>query len=236
MFKDVSGWSVQAALCVVAGQALLLPAVLSVSLAAAFAEPEVIVASPAVTITRLPMRSKWQDVGGSEKRFVGKSGERYRGMTRWFYHCRPRLECDLISVKTLGEETQLTLIVRRVSMELSLDVDSACGEKAHTREHEKGHVEICRRIYDERAEKAARQACQAVVGKQFTARAANRQAATQLAKKLAAQKICAQYRAQTAAVAEAVARAYDDITDHARNQVSAADGIKDAFRRVEQKR
>ncbi|MFN8655646.1 MAG: hypothetical protein U0105_04855 [Candidatus Obscuribacterales bacterium] len=190
-------------------------------------------ASPVVTITKLPMAAKWQDVPGDEKRFQGAGGERYRGMTKWFFHCRPRLKCDLVSARESGgNETQVTVSVRSVGMELSLDVDSACGKRKHTQEHEKGHVEICRRIYDQRAESAAKKACQAVIGKKFTGKGGDRQAAIGAAKKQAAQQICAQYRAATADVAEAVSRAYDEITKHARNQVSAEDGIKEAFGRV----
>lgn len=199
---------------------------------AACPAPESGAASPAVTVTRLPMQAKWQDVSGNEKRFRGTDGRRYRGMTKWFYHCRPQLEFDLLSVKAASKETQVTLIVRCVSMELSLDVQSACGQKEHTRAHEKGHVEICRRVYEERAEPAARKACQMVIGKQFTGRAANRQAAVNAAKKQAGRQICQQYRAATADVVEAVSRAYDDVTEHARNKVSAEDGIKEAFKRV----
>lgn len=183
-----------------------------------------------VTISKHAMKAQWQETQ-NQLLDCGESGS-FTGVTEWFYHCRPRFEHHVETSKRNDETFAAVVRIEKVAMVLDLTVKTRCGPKEITRRHERGHVEICRRIYESLAEKAARRSCQSAIGRQFAGSGRSEKEAIGAAQAAAARFICRQYTRDTASLAEQVAKAYDDITEHGRNKVDPDRAIEQAFRRV----
>lgn len=183
--------------------------------------------SDLVSITREKGNFQWRE--SKHAMFAGRDGDRYVGKTQWFFHCRPRFESTVVSQQTKGSTFQTTVRVNSVKMKLSLTVKTDCPPEEKVRDHERGHAEICRRIYARHAESAAKGSCQSAIGKLFSGSGATRAEAVEEARKAAAMFVCAQYAEKTANLADDVNRAYDEITKNGRNSLSAARGVDAAF-------
>lgn len=183
-----------------------------------------------VAITQDKGNFRWTE--SKHTMFAGKDGHRYLGKTQWFFHCRPRFQSVVLSQRLQGDRTQSTVRITSARMHLSLTVKTDCPPEAKVRDHERGHVEICRRIYAQGAEAAARSSCQSAIGKVFSAEGATPALSVEAAHKAAAIFVCAQYTAETAGRADDVNRAYDQITQSGRNSLSAKAAVNAAFTRV----
>ena len=152
------------------------------------------------------------------------------GRTRWNFECRPVFTYDLKSAKETGNTTTATIVLRKADVNLSLIV-TVLQKQPELQSHERGHLQICERIYDN-AETAAKASCEAAIGKTYSADGANQSVAVQKALQIAAQEICLQYKRRTHRVADLVSLKYDELTGRGRNDVSPESAVVKAFAEI----
>ncbi len=149
-----------------------------------------------------------------------------RGVTDWTFHCYPNVDYELESTKT-DEQTTATILIKKITLTISLPITIRLGKLAgkNTQDHENGHVQIVKQIY-EKAEDVAREACEPAIGVSFEGTGANREDAVADAIDKACQQICRLYRAKTVDVVNAVSKNFDDITSHGRAGITVTEAIR----------
>ena len=115
-------------------------------------------------------------------------------------------------------------------MTIGLSIDTRLIQNADDKikEHERGHAQICQRIYA-CAEPAAYDAAKASLGHLFAGEGRTEAEAVQNALNRAAKFVCSAYRTKTSAVADAVSAIYDHLTQHSRSRLKATIGVDKAF-------
>ncbi|MBS1955700.1 MAG: hypothetical protein JST89_16065 [Cyanobacteria bacterium SZAS-4] len=152
-----------------------------------------------------------------------------RGLTDWVFHCYPSLEYELKSTKT-AEKTTVTILVRKITLTISLPITVRIGKLAgkKTVDHENGHIQIVKQVY-EKAEDAAREACETVIDARFEGTGVSREDAIADASDKVYRQVCQLYRAKTVDAVNALSKNFDDITYHGRAPVSVKEAIKLSF-------
>ncbi len=92
----------------------------------------------------------------------------------------------------------------------------------------KGHVKICKRIYQDCRQYALKAATQAI-GKRFEGFGANRKLAMSNALELAAQEIASPYRANSAGLADDVSSQYDQLCEKEERKNLVDKTVDDSF-------
>jgi len=149
-----------------------------------------------------------------------------RGITDWFFHCYPNLDYELESTKT-AEKTTVTILIKKITLTISLPITVRIGKLGgkNTQDHENGHVQIVKQVY-ENAEDVAREACEPVIGERFEGTGANKEDAVADASDKACQQVCKLYREKTVDVGNALSKNFDDITSHGRAAISVKEAIR----------
>jgi hypothetical protein len=96
--------------------------------------------------------------------------------------------------------------------------------------HEEGHRVINERIFDEEAERIARDCTEKVLAKTWVGRGSDRDGAVKAALQSAAAEMRDEYRQQIAKRVSQVSESFDDITRHGANDMRVVDAIEQAFK------
>ncbi len=135
----------------------------------------------------------------------------FEAYTLWFFHCFAdmRME-DQSSDDTAGAAT-VRVKVKSVQLRLSCPINIWMEKRAPqlTREHEDGHVYICRKVY-EMAPAVARLAGADVLGKSYNGMGANLAQARKMALQQAEADIASVYQAKIVDLCDEISQLYDD--------------------------
>jgi hypothetical protein len=120
----------------------------------------------------------------------------------------------------------VTVTITKVKLTISCPVTVRVGNTMHakTTEHEDGHVQLVKQVYDT-AEPIAREAAKEVLGKQFHGKGANADEAIVDAVDQAGRKIGKYYNDRTVLVANELSTNFDDITNHGNSPISVKQAI-----------
>ncbi len=149
-----------------------------------------------------------------------------RGITDWNFHCYPNVDYDLESTKTT-EKTTVTILIKKITLTISLPITVRLGKLAGKKalDHENGHIQIVKQIY-EKAEDIARESCEPAIGVRFEGTGANKEDAVADAIDKACQQVCRLYREKTVNVGNALSKNFDDITSHGRAAIPVTEAIR----------
>ena len=152
-----------------------------------------------------------------------------RGVTDWTFHCYPNVDYELENTKA-DEKITATILIKKITLTISLPITIRLGKLTgkKTQNHENGHVQIVKQIY-EKAEDAAREACEPAIGVRFEGTGTSREDAVADAIDKACQKVCRLYREKTVDVANAVSKNFDDITSHGRTEITVTEAIRQSY-------
>ncbi|MFA7338967.1 MAG: hypothetical protein WC028_19430 [Candidatus Obscuribacterales bacterium] len=134
----------------------------------------------------------------------------YDAFTIWFYHCFADFQTQDEHIDdTVGAST-VRLKIKAVQIRLSCPITIwlAQDSSALVREHENGHVYICRKVYD-RAPVVVRQAAAAVVGKSYNGMGKNLAEARRMAIAQAEGDIALAFREKIVDFADEISTSYD---------------------------
>ena len=136
----------------------------------------------------------------------------YDAFTIWFYHCFADFQTEDEHIDdTVGAST-VRLKIKGVQMRLSCPVTIwlAQDSSALVREHEKGHVYICRKVY-ELAPAVVRQAASVVVGKSYNGMGSTLAEARRMAITQAEGDIALVFREKIVDLADEISISYDNL-------------------------
>ncbi len=152
-----------------------------------------------------------------------------KGITDWFFHCYPKFLYNLDST-TISDKTRVVLTITKVTLTISLPITMRVGQQADkkTLEHENGHVQIVMQTY-EKAQDAAREASEPVIGLQFEGEGADADEAVADALDKAARQVSQNYRKKTVDVANKLSSQFDEITKHGQAKISVPDALKKSY-------
>ena len=117
----------------------------------------------------------------------------------------------------------------RVALQLKINLWVPQGATQHVMEHEQGHRQISEHYY-ETADKVAGEIAAKYLGKQISVDTADPNAEVKNMLKQMSADITAQYNHKLNP--DLAQNRYDDLTDHSRNDVSAADAVAEALKDV----
>jgi hypothetical protein len=152
-----------------------------------------------------------------------------KGITDWFFHCYPKFLYNLDST-TISDKTRVVITITKVTLTISLPITIRVGQQADkkTLEHENGHVDIVMQTY-EKAQDAAREASEPVIGLRFEGEGADADEAVANALDKAARQVSQNYRKKTVDVANELSRNFDEITKHGTAKISVPDALKKSY-------
>ena len=159
-------------------------------------------------------------------------------ITQSRFGCAASVQYGVVSRRREGRGAAggCTATARIESMQVKLDLKVVIWVPTRARAklvaHEDGHREISERVYDEVAAAVARAEARKLVGRSFTARGDDCQAAADAAIKEANEQFCKAYLDATSGWSTRVGNRYDEITDHGkRNRPDEVEAIRLAFER-----
>ncbi len=134
--------------------------------------------------------------------------------TDWVFACESDLGFHVESKDVSPGYAKVQLKIIRVNLKLSLPIVIWAEKDARPSviDHENGHVQICKRVYDD-AEKSARLAADEIIGKTFMGQGDNLNDACKQALDLAMEDLHERYQKETLEVANRVSEAYDHLCD-----------------------
>lgn len=148
----------------------------------------------------------------------------FKGLTEWVFHCYPEFKYNVES--NPFSPNQVTVTITKVKLTISCPVTVRVGNSQHAKtvEHEDGHVQLVKQVYDT-AEPIAREAAREVLGKQFHGKGANSDEALVDALDQAGRQIGKYYNDRTVLVANELSTNFDDITNHGNSPISVQQAI-----------
>jgi hypothetical protein len=157
------------------------------------------------------------------------------GLTECSFSCDPHFTYHVVGQSQKAGSCMTTIKIDSIDVTIGLAVKIWLPNNApkKLRDHEEGHRQICEEVY-KGAEKAAREAGKALIGKTFEGTGDNCQKAEENALNAAVCAFCAAYGATTADAEGRIGDIYDDLTKHGTNGVSEKDAIKDAFKKYQE--
>ncbi|MBP9091149.1 hypothetical protein KBI23_08975 [bacterium] len=172
--------------------------------------------SQPVSVTSAPLAvhtSYFKDSNSRDFRSLDESVTKdpnYDAFTIWFYHCFAGFQTEDEHIDDTVGASSVRLKIKGVQVRLSCPVTVwlAQDSTALVREHEKGHVYICRKIYD-RAPAVARQAASAVVGKSYDGMGSTIAEARRMAINQAEGDIALTFREKIVDLADEISTLYD---------------------------
>lgn len=175
-------------------------------------------ASHSVTVTCAPLSvhtSYFKDSSSRDFRSLDESvikDPNYDAFTIWFYHCFADFQTEDEHIDdTVGAST-VRVKIKSVQVRLSCPVTIwlAQDSTALVREHEKGHVYICRKVYD-RAPAVVKEAASAVVGKSYNGMGRTVAEARRMAIAQAEGDIALVFREKVVDLADEISTSYDKL-------------------------
>ena len=160
-----------------------------------------------------------------------KPGE--AAVTESGYSCATAVEVFVVSQQPLGAAAcRATVRVGSVTATLRLEITVWVpqGGAHKLTAHEQGHRTIEERYYAG-AKDVAERLCRDMIGREFTAEAADCDAAVQAASRNAANQLNGQYLAAIQYPAARAGVLYDELTDHGRNDLGEAKAIELAMKK-----
>jgi hypothetical protein len=153
-----------------------------------------------------------------------------RGITEWMFHCYPDLKYNEIERSLLTNKTKVVIEVTKITLTIALPITIRLGQLASKKsvDHENGHVEIITQIY-EKAQEAAREACEPIIGMRFEGEGANVEDAIASAVDKASQLACSNYKEKTVVIGNKLSQKYDEITRHGEEKISVPDAVKKSY-------
>jgi len=153
--------------------------------------------------------------------------------TDWLFSITPELDFSIKDEKKKDNQYCIGLEITavRIKLALPIDVSIAKDAPAWVKEHENGHVEICRTVY-KNARECATAAANGILNKRFEGVGADKKLALSNALQIAAQEVAAPYRGNVGSEADAVSSRYDQLCETAEYQGKVQKAIADAFAQV----
>jgi hypothetical protein len=149
--------------------------------------------------------------------------------TKWFFHCQTGFDTKEHWLSEGGlPQVELTVVSARIGLSLPVIVYLPDNASIKLKEHEDGHVDICRRVYAT-ASPLAIDIAKNMIGKTFRGKGANKEEAREAALRRAGEYFCGSYTKKTADVVDAVSARYDEITEHSRAPVDSHLAVEQAF-------
>lgn len=172
--------------------------------------------SQPVSVTAAPLAlhtSYFKDSKSKDFRSLDESvlkDPNFDAFTIWFFHCFADFQTQDEHVDDTSGASSVRLKIKAVQIRLSCPITIwlAKDSPVLVREHEKGHVYICSKVYG-RAPKVARDAALLVVGKSYNGMGRNPAAARQMAIAQAEGDIAQIFREKIVALADEISTAYD---------------------------
>lgn len=184
-----------------------------------------------VSVFKEPMKARIIKQEGDARAKEGMDPTNHENArTDWKFSFRPEFEFDLIGNEKREKEYWAKIKVKTCKANIDLDVVSYVHEKVprDVLDHEKGHVEICRRYY-ERAEDAAFAAAESVIGKEFEGCGHTEKVAITQALNQAGTASGLIYREKTVDQVNSVSYHYDSIVrEHRRDKNEGFPPLKEA--------
>lgn len=155
------------------------------------------------------------------------------GLTRWEFKCPTEIDYTVIEEvdDQGGSFVRLKVTGMRVNLSLPITVFLPENPSDELREHEAGHVEICRRVYaggQAKAEELAR----TLVGKVYSGTGADRKSACALAVNLPLVEFSSLYETAVARKAQDVSEIYDYLDKY--TDIPESDLVEKAFSTYEE--
>lgn len=134
--------------------------------------------------------------------------------TDWVFALKSDLGFHVESKDTSPHYSKVEVRITRVNLVLSLPIViwTAADASPLVLAHEDGHVQICKRVYDD-AERLARLSADGVIGKVYRGQGDTLEEACQQALSKAAEDLHEDYQRQTLELANRVSEAYDNLCD-----------------------
>lgn len=150
--------------------------------------------------------------------------------TDWLFSIVPELDFSIKDEKQEKDGYHIWIELNGARLQLYLPITTHISDKApaYVAEHEKGHVKICKRIYQDCRQYALKAATQAI-GKRFEGFGADRKLALSNALEMAAQEIASPYRASSVGFADDVSSKYDQLCEKEDRKNLVDKTVDDAF-------
>jgi hypothetical protein len=156
-----------------------------------------------------------------------KPGE--SALTEWEFGCQTNFEFDITEESRMSTgKNFVRLKIKSVKMILNAPILVWLPKNAapDVVAHEKGHQDICTRVYSE-SDEIARKAAQSVVGKLFEAEADTREEACKKALIQAQEAVCAIYHQDVSDYAGCISEIYDSLDETEKGE--AQELVRKAF-------
>ena len=187
---------------------------------------------PTIEITRLPCTATRVMFDPKDPEpYIPRLNKGESAVTLSRFDCRADFRHELIlTTERDGQiEVSIKLIGARVNLALQDVIYLPTDVRPPLRVHEEGHRVINERIYDQEAERFARDVAESLLAKTWIASGADREAAVQKAIESAHTEICTVYRERIARRVSQVSDKFDELTQHGSNDVRVVDAIERAF-------
>lgn len=194
-------------------------------------------AEPQVTINREEPRISHSILGDKSLATSNEGSSKFKasendnlGQTDWVFRCKPKMHYTILSTRQTNGTHTVRIGINKIVLDLGLDIDVRVipGATLEVVDHEQGHVNICKRVY-EHAGEVARELAQSVLDTPFQADGATANAARDAALQQASDRLCQQYTIRTLAAVNSVSRMYDDFADHVSDRRPSQELVKEAF-------
>lgn len=156
--------------------------------------------------------------------------------TDWMFSIKPELDFAIKEEKKAEDGYHIWITLNGVRLKLSLPIKTYASDKAakEVLDHERGHVEICKKIYENAREFGSR-AANGQIGKTFEGFGADRKLALSNAIQVAAQEVTSPYRADTSQRADEVSSNYDLLCESEDRSGQVDKTVKEAFAATQKK-
>lgn len=138
----------------------------------------------------------------------------FKAYTTWFFSCVPEVKTSVVKSEDTPGASTVTLRVDSIDFQIGCPVKIWISKEAkpEVREHEKGHVEICKRLYD-RSEAVVREIGEALVGQTYYGMGADLAEAERTTRARILGDLSVRFRERTPAQCEEVSSRFDRLTE-----------------------
>ncbi|CAN5293663.1 hypothetical protein BH11CYA1_BH11CYA1_48130 [soil metagenome] len=191
-------------------------------------QPVSIAASPMAVHTSYFKDKKSKDFSSLDQSVM--KDPNFDAFTIWFFHCFADFQTEEEKRDDTAGACTVRLKVKAVQIRLSCPVTIWLAEDAPllVREHEKGHVYICKRIY-EHAPKVARDAASSVIGQIYNGMGSTPAAARQMAIAQAERDIAQIFRDNIVNLGDEISTNYDQLCYRERGNNPHAEKLQQAL-------
>ena len=142
-------------------------------------------------------------------------GEENDGITHWKFLCPTEVNYQLVEEVSDDTGSFVRIKVIGVNVKLALRITEWLPNEADSslKDHEGGHAEICKRIYEE-ADGGAQELAKMIVGKTFAGNGANSKEACKAAGSAAISEFSSMYEESIAMKAQQISEIYDMLARH----------------------